>query len=337
MTRQTIAVTGADGFIGSHVVETLVTSGYHVRAMVQYNSTGSWGWMEDAPLSIHESVEILSGDVRDRDSVRALLEGADMVAHLAALIAIPYSYQAPWSYLETNAAGTLNVLEVARSLGTARVVATSTSEVYGTAQRVPMDESHPLHAQSPYSASKIAADKFVESYNLSFGLPTVTLRPFNTYGPRQSARAVIPTVISQLASGKREISLGAVTPTRDFTFVLDTAAAFRAVLEAPLDQVVGRTFNAGSGNEIAVGDLARLIAELMGVEVGDPHGGAAPASGELRGRPTVLRFDGDQQCRLVEAEPHPSRRTTRHHRVVLGPPQPGALQARPVQRLIRRK
>ncbi len=267
MTKQTVAVTGADGFIGSHVVETLVTSGYHVRAMVQYNSTGSWGWMEDAPPSIHESVEILSGDVRDRDSVRALLEGADMVAHLAALIAIPYSYQAPWSYLETNATGTLNVLEVARSLGTARVVATSTSEVYGTAQRVPMDESHPLHAQSPYSASKIAADKFVESYNLSFGLPTVTLRPFNTYGPRQSARAVIPTVISQLASGKREISLGAVTPTRDFTFVLDTAAAFRAVLEAPLDQVVGRTFNAGSGNEIAVGDLARLIGELMGIEV----------------------------------------------------------------------
>jgi UDP-glucose 4-epimerase len=210
---------------------------------------------------------VIAGDVRDRDSVRALMVGAEMVCHLAALIAIPYSYQAPWSYLETNAAGTLNILETARSLGTSRVIATSTSEVYGSALTVPMDESHPLHAQSPYSASKIAADKFVESFHLSFGLPTVTLRPFNTYGPRQSARAVISTVISQLASGRREISLGSLTPTRDFTFVRDTAAAFRAVLEAPLEQVVGQTFNAGSGREIAVGDLAQLIAKLMGTTV----------------------------------------------------------------------
>jgi UDP-glucose 4-epimerase len=267
MNLPTVAVTGADGFIGSHLVETLVASGYRVRAMVQYNSLGSWGWLEDLDRDVLASVEVIAGDVRDRDSVRALMVGAEMVCHLAALIAIPYSYQAPWSYLETNAAGTLNILETARSLGTSRVIATSTSEVYGSALTVPMDESHPLHAQSPYSASKIAADKFVESFHLSFGLPTVTLRPFNTYGPRQSARAVISTVISQLASGRREISLGSLTPTRDFTFVRDTAAAFRAVLEAPLEQVVGQTFNAGSGREIAVGDLAQLIAKLMGTTV----------------------------------------------------------------------
>jgi NDP-hexose 4,6-dehydratase len=267
MTTRTVAVTGADGFIGSHLVETLVGAGYNVRAMVQYNSVGSWGWLETVDRDVLESVEVFAGDVRDRDSVAALMAGADMVCHLAALIAIPYSYQAPWSYLETNASGTLNVLEAARSYGTARVVATSTSEVYGSAQYVPMDELHPLHAQSPYSASKIAADKLVESYHLSFGLPVVTLRPFNTFGPRQSARAVIPTVISQLAAGRREISLGSLTPTRDFTFVKDTAGAFLSVLEAPLEQVVGQTFNAGSSNEISVGDLATLISDLMGVSI----------------------------------------------------------------------
>jgi UDP-glucose 4-epimerase len=267
MTTRTVAVTGADGFIGSHLVETLVAAGYNVRAMVQYNSVGSWGWLETVDRDVLESVEVISGDVRDRDSVAALMAGAEMVCHLAALIAIPYSYQAPWSYLETNASGTLNVLEAARAYGTSRVVATSTSEVYGSAQYVPMDESHPLHAQSPYSASKIAADKLVESYHLSFALPVVTLRPFNTYGPRQSARAVIPTVISQLAAGRREISLGSLTPTRDFTFVRDTAGAFLSVLEAPLEQVIGQTFNAGSSNEISVGDLATLISDLMGVSI----------------------------------------------------------------------
>ena len=267
MTKPVIAVTGADGFIGSHVVENFVGAGYLVRAMVQYNSTGSWGWLEAAAPETLASVEVVAGDVRDRDSVRAVMTGADVVCHLAALIAIPYSYQAPWSYLETNAAGTLNVLETARSLGTSRVVATSTSEVYGTAQFVPMTELHPLHAQSPYAASKIAADKFVESYHLSFDLPAVTLRPFNTFGPRQSARAVIPTIISQIAAGKRRISLGSTTPTRDFTFVLDTAAAFRAVVEAPIDAVAGRTFNAGSSTEIAIGDLARQIAEMMDVSI----------------------------------------------------------------------
>lgn len=195
------------------------------------------------------------------------MDGAEMVCHLAALIAIPYSYQAPRSYLDTNAGGTLNVLEAARSLGTPRLVCTSTSEVYGSALVVPITEEHPLQAQSPYSASKIAADKLAESYHLSFGLPVTTLRPFNTYGPRQSARAVIPTVISQLATGRREIALGAVTPTRDFNYVLDTAHAFQSILEAPLEEVVGRTFNAGSGVEISVGDTVQLIAELMGTTV----------------------------------------------------------------------
>jgi UDP-glucose 4-epimerase len=263
----TIAITGADGFIGSHLAETLVGSGYHVRAMAQYNSFGSWGWLESLDPEVLASIEVVPGDVRDRDSVTALMTGADMVCHLAALIAIPYSYQAPWSYLETNAGGTLNVLEAGRKLGTERIVCTSTSEVYGSARIVPIAEDHPLQAQSPYSASKIAADKLAESYHLSFDLPVVTLRPFNTYGPRQSARAVIPTVISQLAAGRREIALGSLTPTRDFNFVLDTARAFRSVLEAPLDDVVGGTFNAGSGVEISVADTVTLIGELMGTEV----------------------------------------------------------------------
>jgi UDP-glucose 4-epimerase len=262
-----VAITGADGFIGSHLTETLVNSGYRVRAMVQYNSFGSWGWLDTLDPAVLDSIEVLPGDIRDRDSVLALMTGADMVCHLAALIAIPYSYQAPWSYLETNAGGTLNVLEAGRALGTSRIVCTSTSEVYGTARIVPIAESHPLQAQSPYSASKIAADKLAESYHLSFDLPVVTLRPFNTFGPRQSARAVIPTVISQLAAGHREIALGSVTPTRDFNFVLDTARAFQAVLEASTDDVVGKTLNAGSGTEISIGDTVELIAELMGVGV----------------------------------------------------------------------
>jgi UDP-glucose 4-epimerase len=195
------------------------------------------------------------------------MSGADMVCHLAALIAIPYSYQAPGSYLDTNAGGTLNVLEAGRTLGTSRIVCTSTSEVYGTARVVPITEEHPLQAQSPYSASKIAADKLAESYHLSFDLPVVTLRPFNTYGPRQSMRAVIPTVIAQLAAGRREIALGSLTPTRDFNFVLDTAHAFQSMLEAPLGEVAGHTFNAGSGVEISVSDTVELIAALMDVDV----------------------------------------------------------------------
>jgi NAD dependent epimerase/dehydratase len=263
----TVAVTGAEGFIGSHLTEALARSGYRIRAMVQYNSLGSWGWLEELEPALLSNVEVVLGDVRDRESVMSLMAGADAVCHLAALIAIPYSYQAPWSYLETNASGTLNILEAARSLGTPRVITTSTSEVYGSAQTVPMTEQHPLHAQSPYAASKVAADKMAESYHLSFGLPVITLRPFNTFGPRQSARAVIPTIISQLARGLEEISLGSTTPTRDFTFAPDTAAAFQAVLEAPLGNVVGQTFNAGSGTEISVGALAELIASIMGSKI----------------------------------------------------------------------
>jgi NAD dependent epimerase/dehydratase len=262
----TVAVTGAEGFIGSHLVEALVAEGCSVRAMVQYNSFASYGWLETTDPEVMDHVEVVMGDVRDRDSVMSFMTGADVVCHLAALIAIPYSYQAPSSYLETNAMGTLNVLEAARQLGTGRVIHTSTSEVYGTARTVPIGEDHPLQAQSPYAASKIAADKFAESYHLSFETPVVTIRPFNTYGPRQSARAVIPTLISQIAAGKREVSLGSLDPTRDFNFVADTAAAFVAAVLAD-DDIVGRTLNAGSGTEISVGDLVALIAEIMSADV----------------------------------------------------------------------
>ena len=262
-----VAITGAAGFIGSHLVEALVAEGHAVRAMVEYNSFGSWGWLDSLGREVMASVDVVLGDVRDRDSVVSFMEGADVVCHLAALIAIPYSYQAPTSYLATNAGGTLNVLEAARVLHTPRIVHTSTSEVYGTARCVPIPESHPLRAQSPYAASKIAADKFAESYHLSFEVPVVTIRPFNTYGPRQSTRAVIPTVIAQLSAGERVISLGSLEPTRDFNFVQDTAAAFVAAIQARSGDVVGKVFNAGSGREVAVGTLVHMIAEAMGVDV----------------------------------------------------------------------
>ena len=231
-----VAVTGADGFIGSHLVEALVRAGHRVRAMAVYNSMGSWGWLDTLGPDVLGSVEVQLGDVRDRDSVLTLMRDASVVYHLAALIAIPYSYRAPSSYVDTNVVGTLNVLESARALGTPRVVHTSTSEVYGTAQTVPIDEFHPLQAQSPYAASKVGADKLAESYHLSFELPVVTLRPFNTYGPRQSSRAVIPTVIAQAASGSRTIEVGALAPVRDFNFVSDTASAFLARRDRPRRQ-----------------------------------------------------------------------------------------------------
>lgn len=262
-----VAVTGAEGFIGSHLVEQLVDQGCSVRALVQYNSFSSWGWLENLPADVMANVEVVLGDVRDPGSVLGFMKDVDVVYHLAALIAIPYSYLAPASYLATNAGGTLNVLEAARQLGTARVVHTSTSEVYGTALVAPIPETHPLQAQSPYSASKIAADKLAESYHLSFETPVVTLRPFNTFGPRQSARAVISTIISQIAAGKREILLGSLDPTRDFTFVTDTARAFATLGAAPASDVVGRTFNSGSNREISVKDLVLTIAEVMGREV----------------------------------------------------------------------
>ncbi|MFB9992396.1 SDR family NAD(P)-dependent oxidoreductase [Deinococcus oregonensis] len=284
--RPVVAVTGADGFIGSHLTEQLVQAGYHVKAMAIYNSQGSYGWLDTVPPETMQHVEVQLGDVRDSGSVRALMQEAQTVYHLAALIAIPYSYVAPRSYVETNITGTLNVLEAARELGTGRVVHTSTSEVYGTARTVPIHETHPLQGQSPYSATKIGADKLAESYFLSFGLPVVTLRPFNTYGPRQSARAVIPTIISQIAAGRREIRLGDLRPTRDFNFVADTARAFRAVGEAG-PEVLGQTLNAGSGQEITVGDTVRLIARVMGADV------------EVTQEDVRLRPEGSEVMRLL--------------------------------------
>ncbi|HLM65523.1 MAG TPA: GDP-mannose 4,6-dehydratase [Acidimicrobiales bacterium] len=260
------AVTGADGFIGSHLVEGLVAEGHRVRALALYTSLGTWGWLDTLPREVLDNVEVVAGDVRDPEQMAAFCEGVDTIFHLAALIAIPYSYVAPRSYLETNAAGTLNVLEGVRRHAVRRMVHTSTSEVYGTAQRVPIDEDHPLQGQSPYSASKIAADQMVEAFVRSFEVPAVTLRPFNTYGPRQSARAVIPTVVSQIAAGRREIKLGALEPTRDFNFVADTVAAFMSI-GAGEDKLIGQTFNAGSGREISVGDMVRTVVHVMGADV----------------------------------------------------------------------
>ena len=235
--------------------------------MVQYNSIGSWGWLDRVPAAVTDHVDVVLGDVRDAGCVAEFLRGVDVAYHLAALIAIPYSYRAARSYVDTNVSGTLNVLEAARAHGTSRLVVTSTSEVYGTARTVPISETHPLQGQSPYSASKIGADKLAESYHLSFELPVVTLRPFNTFGPRQSARAVIPTIITQLAAGERRVNLGNLAPTRDFTYVRDTVAAFKAVGSAPAEAVIGRVLNAGTGVETSIGDLARGIASLMGCEI----------------------------------------------------------------------
>ena len=266
----TILVTGADGFIGSHLAERLVRSGHAVKSFVMYNSFGNRGWLDSSPLVTE--MEIFNGDIRDAYSVRSAVKGCDFVLHLAALIAIPYSYQAPESYVDTNIKGTLNILQAARDFDVQQVVHTSTSEVYGTARVVPITEEHPLQGQSPYSASKIGADQMALSFYRSFGTPVTILRPFNTYGPRQSARAFIPTVITQLAAGIRPLRLGALHPTRDFSFVEDTAAAFEAVLRCP--QAVGQVLNAGSGFEISMGDTVACIAEAMGVEAEiscDPH------------------------------------------------------------------
>ncbi len=260
-----VLVTGADGFIGSHLTETLVDKGYDVRAFVLYNSFNSWGWLDHSDPRIRKSLDVFAGDIRDPYGVRAAMKGCDAVLHLAALIAIPYSYHSPDTYIDTNIKGTLNVLQAARDLGVRRVVHTSTSEVYGTARFVPITEAHPLQGQSPYSASKIGADQLAYSFHASFGLPVVTARPFNTYGPRQSARAVIPTIITQLAQGARQIKLGAVTPTRDFNYVKDTVAGFMAALKS--ERGVGEVVNFGSNYEISVGDTARLIAKVMGKEV----------------------------------------------------------------------
>lgn len=260
-----ILVTGADGFIGSHLTEAMVRAGYSVRAFVFYNSFNSWGWLDHVPAELKGQFEVFAGDVRDPYGVREAMKGCDAVLHLAALIAIPFSYHSPDAYVDTNVRGTLNVLQAARDMGISRVIHTSTSEVYGTARFVPITEEHPLAGQSPYSATKIAADQLAYSFHASFGLPVVTVRPFNTYGPRQSARAVIPSIIIQLASGRSRIRLGAISPTRDFNFVGDTVRGFIAALES--DGWAGETVNVGSNYEISVGDTARLIADLMGVEL----------------------------------------------------------------------
>lgn len=259
-----VLVTGADGFIGSHLVEALQDAGCNVRAFAYYNSFNSWGWLDTLPAERMKGLDVFTGDIRDPNGVRESMRNVDVVFHLAALIAIPFSYHSPDSYVDTNVKGTLNVLQAARDLGTERIVVTSTSEVYGTAQYVPIDEKHPLQGQSPYSATKIGADKIAESFYCSFDLPVVTARPFNTYGPRQSARAVIPTVISQLLAGAREIKLGALTPTRDLNYVTDTAAGFIAL--ASCDETIGQTVNIASGKEIAVGDLARMLIDIINPE-----------------------------------------------------------------------
>ena len=252
-----VLITGADGFIGSHLTERLVKEGAQVRAFIYYNSFGRLGWLDETEPDLMENIEIFPGDIRDPNRVYEAVEEQEVVFHLAALIAIPYSYHAPDSYVQTNIGGILNILNACRKIGVQRLVHTSTSEVYGSAQYVPIDEKHPLQGQSPYSATKIGADMLAESFYRSFGLPVAIIRPFNTYGPRQSARAVIPTIMSQLYGGAKKIKLGALTPTRDFNFVADTVSGFLSVAEA--ESAVGRVVNVGSGQEIAIGDLVKLI------------------------------------------------------------------------------
>jgi dTDP-glucose 4,6-dehydratase len=258
-------VTGADGFIGSHLVEAFVDQGEDVRAFVRYNAFNSWGWLDTVDEDVLDAIEIFSGDVRDPNGVRGAMRGVDVVYHLAALISIPYSYHSPDTYVDTNVTGTLNILQAARDLGTEKIVHTSTSEVYGSAQFVPITEDHPLQGQSPYAASKIGADQMALSFYRSFDTPVAVIRPFNTYGPRQSTRAVIPTIITQIASGRRTLELGNLHPTRDFSYVEDTARGFMAVADS--DEAIGEVVNVGSGFEISIGDLVDLIAEAMDVEV----------------------------------------------------------------------
>ena len=260
-----VLVTGADGFIGSHLVERLVRAGQQVRAFVLYNSFDSQGWLDHVEPSLRGSFDVFTGDVRDPYGVKQAMRGCDVVLHLASLVGIPYSYHAPDNYVDTNIKGTLNVLQAARELGIRRLIHASTSEVYGTAQSVPITEEHRLHPQSPYAATKAAADQLALSFHASFATPVVVLRPFNTYGPRQSTRAVIPTIITQIASKARKVKLGSLHPTRDFSFVEDTVRAFAAAIDAPA--AVGETINIATGQEIPVGETARLIAELMHAKI----------------------------------------------------------------------
>ena len=252
-----VLVTGADGFIGSHLTESLLEKGYEVKAFAYYNSFNTWGWLDSLSQEQLKEIEVFTGDIRDPNGVREAMKGMDAVFHLAALIAIPFSYHSPDSYVDTNIKGTLNVLQAARQLETERVLVTSTSEVYGTARYVPIDENHPYQGQAPYSATKIGADRLAESFYRSFQLPVSIVRPFNTFGPRQSARAVIPTIISQLLAGKEKIQLGSLTPTRDFNYVKDTAAGFIAIAES--EKTIGEEINIATQQEISIGDLAREI------------------------------------------------------------------------------
>jgi len=297
-----VLVTGADGFIGSHLTELLLELGYDVRAFVFYNSFGAWGWLDTLDREKREALDVVMGDVRDPVFVRTAMEGVDCVFHLAALIAIPYSYYAPDAYVDTNIKGTLNVLNAARELHTKRLLITSTSEVYGTAQYVPIDEKHPFQGQSPYSATKIGADRLAESYYRSFGIPLTIVRPFNTYGPRQSARAVIPTIISQLLAGYDEIRLGSLTPTRDFVFCKDTARGF--VELSKCDAAIGREVNIATGREISIGDLARKLIEMI-------RPGARIICEEKRLRPEASEVDrllgsNELLCSLTGFKPQTS-------------------------------
>jgi len=260
-----VLVTGADGFIGSHLTEALVNAGHDVRAFVLYNSFNSWGWLDHSQQEIRSTLDVFAGDIRDPHGVRTAMEGCDTVLHLAALISIPYSYHSPSAYVDTNVKGTLNVVQAAQDLNVGQVVVTSTSEVYGTAQTVPITEEHPLQGQSPYSASKIGADQIALSYNRAFGTPVSVIRPFNTYGPRQSARAVIPTIITQILAGKKQIKLGSLHPTRDFNYVADTVAGFIAL--ASSDAAVGSVVNVGSNFEVTIGETVDMIKEIMNADV----------------------------------------------------------------------
>lgn len=265
LSNKKILVTGADGFIGSHLTEQLVKLGCDVKAFVFYNSFNSWGWLDYSPEEIKKELDVFAGDVRDPHGVKRAMKGCGMIFHLAALISIPYSYNSPDTYVETNVKGTLNIVQAARDIGVDRVVHTSTSEVYGTARFVPITENHPLQGQSPYAASKIGADQIAMSFYTTFETPVAIIRPFNTYGPRQSARAIIPTVITQIANGKRRIKLGSVHPTRDFSYIEDVVRGFLAVAES--DRSVGEVINIGSNFEISIGETAKIIAEVMGVAI----------------------------------------------------------------------
>ncbi|MGM9570906.1 MAG: NAD-dependent 4,6-dehydratase LegB [bacterium] len=294
-----VLVTGADGFIGSHLTEKLLESGYDVRAFVYYNSFNSWGWLDTLSRDIKNELDVFSGDVRDPFGVKEAMRGCDAVLHLAALIAIPYSYHSPAAYIDTNIKGTLNILQAARELGIKKIVQTSTSEVYGTAQFVPITEEHPLQGQSPYSASKIGADQLAYSFYASFQLPVAIIRPFNTYGPRQSARAVIPTIITQIAAGRERIKLGSLHPTRDFNYVQDTVNGFIAMLES--ENAVGQVINIGSNYEISIGETAEMISEVMGRKI-------VIETEEVRLRPAKseverLWADNDKAKKLLNWEP----------------------------------